>query len=182
MFAEIVFPIPVNQTYLYSVPDELKENFKIGTRVKVDFNNRVTVGYVVNLKNRIEDENIISKIKPVISIIDPAPIFTSQMYKLARWISDYYITSLGEALKIMIPSAVKEREPEIPEYNYGKRKEITLNTAQKEIFEQILKMELPSYTLIHGVTGSGKTEIYFKLIEHFIKKKSRLYILFQRYH
>ncbi len=182
MYAEIVFPIPVNNTYFYSVPDNLKSQIQKGIRVKVDFNNRLTTGYVINLKNKIEDESLISKLKPVISVIDTIPVFTPQMYKLAQWISEYYITSIGEALKVMIPSATKEKKPEIKYYENLSGKVITLTPVQNRIYNEILKLDLPAYALIYGVTGSGKTEIYLKLIEYFVKKKSKLSILYLKSH
>ena len=54
-----------------------------------------------------------------------------------------------------------------------KDKEISLNKEQKEIYESILdKINYNSrkVTLLHGVTGSGKTEIYLELIEYMLSQ------------
>lgn len=182
MFATIIFPIPINRTYFYTVPDNLKRELKIGMRVKVDFNNRLAIGYVTDLKENIEDKTIIPNLKPVISIIDKEPIFTKNMFLLARWISEYYICSIGEALKVMLPSAVNEKQPELQKIKDKISQRIVLTPAQQQIYNDILKLPIPSSVLIYGVTGSGKTEIYFKLIEYFIKKKSRFYTLSLKFH
>jgi len=171
MFAEIIFPIPVDKSYFYIVPDKLQPHIKKGVRVKVNFNNREQIGYTINLEKNLDDTSIIPKLKPILSIIDESPIFTPIMYHLAKWMSDYYITSLGDSLKAMIPGAVKEKIPEIP--NYQRENEISLTPQQNTVFNQLIRLKSPDYALIHGITGSGKTEIYFKLIKYFLKKKSR---------
>ena len=66
--------------------------------------------------------------------------------------------------------------------NFDKNKidnELTLSEAQQEAFDQIEKLFIEKeVTLLHGVTSSGKTEIYTKLIENYISQdKQVLYLL-----
>ncbi|QQK07763.1 primosomal protein N' [Miniphocaeibacter halophilus] len=77
----------------------------------------------------------------------------------------------------------KEAIIKIEEVSYGKvieeneiYKKITLNNEQKEIFNKILKSE-NNFNLIHGVTGSGKTEIYLHLTEQILKENKSVIIL-----
>jgi primosomal protein N' (replication factor Y) len=57
-------------------------------------------------------------------------------------------------------------------------KDVELNQEQREVFEQIkAKMNQEHTILLHGVTGSGKTEIYFKAIESVIKKDKQVILL-----
>ncbi|MFY9284808.1 MAG: primosomal protein N' [Miniphocaeibacter sp.] len=55
-------------------------------------------------------------------------------------------------------------------------KKITLNSEQKEIFNNILQSD-KNLNLIHGVTGSGKTEIYLHLTEEVLKENKSVIIL-----
>ncbi|MBN1898945.1 MAG: DEAD/DEAH box helicase family protein [Spirochaetes bacterium] len=171
MYARVAFPIPVNQTYYYAVPDDMKNLIRKGFRVRVNFNNRLATGFVLDVVDRI-NEKIHEKIKPILSLLDDSPVFTSSQYDLARWICEYYICSIGEALKVMIPTAVKERSSDKP--SFDKRSTIiNLTSEQKDVLQGLKKLPPRSCALIWGITGSGKTEVYFKLIESFIKKKSR---------
>jgi len=176
MFVEVVFPIPVDKSYFYSVPEELKDKIKFGIRIKADFNNRKTYGFVIDIKNEIEDKEILDKVKLIEGVIDTEPLINEFTFKLAKWVKDYYITSLGEVLKVMIPSAIKLREPSERDFNLTKKPLSILTESQEKIYNEILKMKSGEACLIYGVTGSGKTEIYFKLIDNFIKKKSKFYI------
>ena len=54
---------------------------------------------------------------------------------------------------------------------------INLNIEQKKALETI-KQETNQYNLIHGVTGSGKTEIYMKIIKELIKVNKKTIMLF----
>ena len=175
MFAKLVFPIPVNNFYYYSIPDELKHRVDVGQRVKVNFNNRDTFGYVIEKTKRLEHNIVLKEIKPLLGLIDESPVFNSQIFRLALWVSSYYFASLGETLKIMTPTGVKSREYVFDEPD-RKYKKVILTEKQQEIFDSLKKLNTPDYALIYGITGSGKTEIYLSLIEHFIKKKSKLFI------
>lgn len=175
MYIKVVFPIPLNCSYVYSVPDDFKTKVNIGIRVKVNFNNRETYGYVVEIKEKTEDLKV-GKIKPILDIIDDVPLINKQLLDLGKWISSYYFSSLGEAFKLMTPSTSKIKEYIFDDVD-GQYEEITLTEKQKYIADELKKQILPHYSLIYGITGSGKTEIYIDLIKHFLKKKSRLFTL-----
>ncbi len=186
MFAKIVFPIPVNNFYYYFLTDELASRIRIGQRVRVDFNNRKTFGYVIEIKKTI-DPGLqsrpgwdIKEIKPVFEIIDHVPLFTEQILELAFWISSYYFASIGEVINLMTPSGTKPREY-LFDKPWRENKEVVLTQRQQEIFNELKKLNPPDYALIYGITGSGKTEIYLALMEYFIKKKSRSSTWCRRY-
>ena len=180
MFAKIVFKIPINNFYYYSIPDKLEAQVSIGCRVEVNFNNRNTYGYVIDIKKKIDRNLDLKKIKPVLFCIDSVPLFTEQILKLAFWISSYYFASIGEVIKLMTPSGVKAKEYVFDKL-WRKDKNVILTDKQQEIFDSLKKLDTPDYALIYGITGSGKTEIYLALMEHYIKKKSRLSTLCLRY-
>lgn len=172
MYAKLVFSIPVNNFYFYSIPDELASRIDIGKRVRVNFNNRDTYGYVIGKEKKLEKDIASKEIKPVLDIIDEKPVFNKNILKLGSWISSYYFASLGETLKIMTPAVAKSQQYvfDKPEQEY---KKVVLTEKQHEIFSSLKELSLPEYALIFGITSSGKTEIYLSLMEYFIKKKSR---------
>jgi len=100
MFAKIVFPLPFRNAFTYSIPKEFEEFVLVGVRVVVPFGKRTLTGFVVDV---IEEAETTHKIKPVRDVLDTTPIFGKDELKFYEWVSEYYISSLGEALRNSVP-------------------------------------------------------------------------------
>jgi primosomal protein N' (replication factor Y) len=60
----------------------------------------------------------------------------------------------------------------------SEKKDVELNEKQKDIYEKIISSnDKENIFLLHGVTGSGKTEIYLKVIEHILKQGKNILLL-----
>lgn len=100
MYCQVVFPLPFRNEFTYSVPDDLRSAVQTGVRVVVPFGKRVLTGFVLSTSQTTElKENI----KPVRDVLDDMPIFDKKSLKFYEWISEYYISSLGEALRNSVP-------------------------------------------------------------------------------
>jgi len=178
MYADIVINRPIERPFTYSIPESLKEDIKIGSIVEVSFGNKVVTGYVVGLS----DECDIEKIKPINSIFDKTLCVDSKMLELTKWISTYYYSSWGESISAAIPSVLKkgasgkrqrkekhnEEEKEF-EFIDGSDKHLMPNEEQKLALDCItnsIDARIHRVFLLHGVTGSGKTEVYLQSIAH----------------
>lgn len=164
-FAEILLPTALDQFFTYSYDQDLK----IGNIVNVEFGKRKIWGVVVNI-NIIQDPKI-DKIKKIIAINDN--IFLNEKYiTFISKLANYNMVSRGLVLKSFINilnSNKTKKEPELFIQNFNQDnlnlKELLshqLEVAQN-IFEEITKNKAQNF-LIHGVTGCGKTEIYFDII------------------
>lgn len=100
MFAQVVFPLPFRNSFTYSIPIEHLEFVKTGVRVVVPFGKRTLTGFVVGVS---ETTDIEEKIKPIRDVLDDTPIFDDSSLKFYEWLSSYYISSLGEALRNSVP-------------------------------------------------------------------------------
>ncbi|HKI77462.1 MAG TPA: primosomal protein N' [Ignavibacteriaceae bacterium] len=100
MFAEIVFPLPFRNSFTYSIPKELEHFAKTGVRAVAPFGKRTLTGFIINTS---EKTDIKEKIKPISDVLDDQPIFDKKTLKFYEWISEYYLSSLGEALKLGVP-------------------------------------------------------------------------------
>lgn len=100
MFVKVVFPLPFRNSFTYSVSDDFTDLINIGVRVVVPFGNRVLTGFVIGITD-IKDTD--ATIKPIIDIIDETPVFDETSLKFYEWISEYYLCSLGEALRYSVP-------------------------------------------------------------------------------
>lgn len=99
-FCEVAFPVPVHRQFTYEIPQALADAVKIGVRVVAPFRKRFLTGVVTSLTS----ETDIKEIKPVQDVLDEQPMFSEEMLRLTKWISDYYLSSWGEALKTAGPT------------------------------------------------------------------------------
>ena len=177
-FADIVINRPIEGPFTYSIPESLKEDIEIGSVVEVSFRNKIVIGYVVGFPDKCD----IEKIKPLNSIVDKTLSIDSKMLELTKWISEYYYSSWGEAISAAIPSVVKKgasgkrqrkekHDEEKKEFEFvdGSDKHLMPNEEQKLALDSIMdSMNTRTHRvfLLHGVTGSGKTEVYLQSIAH----------------
>ncbi len=92
--------MPFKNAFTYSIPDELKDALEVGVRVVVPFGKRILTGFVVEISKTTD---VKEKIKPVRDVLDENPIFDKDSLKFYEWISEYYLSSLGEALRNSVP-------------------------------------------------------------------------------
>ncbi len=186
MYADIVIPVPFD-TFTYSVPSELERCMAVGVRVVVPFGkSKKYVGLVVALHNQ---PPVGVTIKRIESMLDAEPIVTQSQLEFWRWIAHYYMSPLGDVFKAAFPAGMKKDEEE----KKRRRKNIveqtadlgvpgvqnTLNASQQTAYKQILESwTTHDITLLHGVTSSGKTEVYIHLIQKYLDEgKQVLYLL-----
>ena len=99
LYAKVVFGLPVEGPFDYSVPQTLYKKIGAGKRVWVSFGNRRMLGFVVGLSKKTEIKNL----KPISEAIDDLPVLDKGMLSLTKEISDYYCCSWGEAIQAALP-------------------------------------------------------------------------------
>ncbi|KPU43980.1 primosomal protein N' [Oxobacter pfennigii] len=92
----------------YLIPEIYEKKLKIGMRVIVPFGQRRLEGYVVNIK--IHTDIPMDKIRPVEYIPDEEEIFSSNQILLSKWISEEYLCSVADSLKLVIPPQMVLKE------------------------------------------------------------------------
>jgi len=176
MQANVLFPIN-SEAFTYTVPEELRSDIKIGSRVEAPFKRSYKTGIVIaldrnpqsaSLKRTAGQKKNIS-LKPVTSLLDEAPFLSNNILRLIDWVSQYYMSAAGLALKNAVPSAFftgkKAGKPRIIyEEEAKKSKHFNLTNDQKKALNEINSVDKGVF-LIHGVTGSGKTEIYIRAVK-----------------
>ncbi len=169
-YAEIAIGLPIAKPFHYRIPEELKDKIEIGKRVWAPFKNRPIVGYVLGFVESPE----VKEVKNISSVIDETPILDRHMLELTKWMADYYYTSWGEAIETAMPGPLKKgktkivpRHPlteEVYEPTKKFKPSIQQEGALKPILKSISERKSDVY-LLHGITGSGKTEVYLQSIE-----------------
>ena len=121
------------------------------------------------------------KIKPILKVLDDVPPLSKNMRSFVDWVAQYTLSPAGMILKMVLPTDVCEKskkpiEFEIPQIN---KNEIHFSDEQQFAVNRILpKIEQKfSVTLIDGVTGSGKTAVYFEAISKALKLNKQVLVL-----
>ncbi|MFW6129540.1 MAG: replication restart helicase PriA [Atribacterota bacterium] len=175
-YYNISFPIPVFKQFIYCS----EEDIKVGCRVRVSFGNKLSTGYVTQILPEDTDKNY--KIKKIKKVIDQEPLITPGLMKLASVMSKYYIASLGEVLSTILPASLLPTKRKVKQSNISKKVDsgYLLSEEQKKALTSIKKScndNKYDEFLIHGVTDSGKTEVYLQLTAHLIDKEKQVIIL-----
>ena len=266
-YADVILPVPLYATFTYAIPEGM--HVVEGVRVLVPFGRGKKY---VGLVDRVHDQQPQGyAVKPIDSVMDEAPIVTGSQLAQWHWISDYYLSPIGDVYKAALPGGLKAEdgykpktetyirlteqyrnvtalhvalnvlaraknqlnvfteylalshwdeiedgvpteevtreelmnvtscssatlkqleqrqmletyEVEVGRLNHGGpyRPELikTLSAAQEEAYNQILlSMMKKQVTLLHGVTSSGKTEIYIHLIQRALDRKEQVLFL-----
>lgn len=158
----------------------------IGTRCWVPFRNSTRLGIVIGCDS---PQNSTLILKPITELLDQTPFFTDELLALCRWISRYYHAPLPLVFSLALPKRFRlgkeistraRKKTALPPVftNDSHATPKILNQEQIHVIETI-KQHTHGYGcyLLHGVTGSGKTEVYLHLAAHILASKQQVLIL-----
>ena len=113
LWAEIIMPLALPNTYTYAIPVELVEKVKPGCRAEVELKNKKYAGIV----KIILDKEPAYKTKVILNVLDDEPILYPQQLQLWYWISNYYMCSEGEVMAAALPTHFKLSSETVLIYN-----------------------------------------------------------------
>lgn len=181
MYIEVILPVPLADTYTYFVPPEMEALIVSGGLVNVEFGKKHYIALVHSIHNNASKE--IKTIRPITSVEISHSIIRNKQLDFWQWIANYYLCKLGDVYKAVIPSGF--RSGKLPKRKNKKEKTTStialnkLSPLQEKALKEIQSgFQSKEVCLLHGVTSSGKTEIYTHLIQETIDKGQQvLYIL-----
>jgi len=178
MIVDVAFPIPVHKNFSYSVPENLKHKIRMGIRISAPFGKRTAAGWVVGCKESTRLEGI----KEIAGVIEePVP---EGLYKLAEWISGYYVCSMGLSLSIVFSRNLGTAKKKGAEYDGSFSEKLPAwlpLPGQKEIIEELNLSITGGRTekfLLKGESDTGKTEVLMHCINTCQQEnKSAIYLV-----
>lgn len=96
-----------DKLFEYLIPASLHETAAVGSRVLVPFGkgNRKRQGIIIEISSCQERELI----KPLVAVLEKAPLISREMIELAFWLKSRYYCTMFDALKAMLPAGVNFR-------------------------------------------------------------------------
>ncbi len=168
----VALDIPLPRLFDYTVTDALPED--VGRCVRVPFGSGEKVGVIVALAESSEHD----KLKPAGEILRGMPALPTDWLALAEFCSRYYQHPLGEVMAMALPPQL--RRGKLP--STRKSKLVPAAEGPPPLLPELLLEQTHAVAavaagfgryaayLLHGVTGSGKTEVYLRLIEQVLEQ------------
>ncbi len=111
-YAEVVVntkTTPGNDIFTYKIPPAELPQIKAGVLISVPFHGRKLDGIIIDLKKTLPKDLSPDKLKKIIKVLDPEPVVDNIHLTLAKWMSGYYVASLGETLfENLVPVAKRQ--------------------------------------------------------------------------
>ncbi len=104
LFVNVIIPLPVEGVFTYRVPFEWNDKVEVGKRVIVQFGRKKL--YTALIEEIIETPPK-QQAKYILDIIDEVPVVNDLQLKLWKWISEYYMCTIGETMNVALPSGLK---------------------------------------------------------------------------
>lgn len=168
----VALDIPLPRLFDYTVTDAAPED--VGRCVRVPFGSGEKVGVIVAVAESSEHD----KLKPAGEILRGMPALPPDWLALAEFCSRYYQHPLGEVMAMALPPQL--RRGKLP--TARKSKNVPAAENSPPLLPELLPEQASAVAavaagfgryaayLLHGVTGSGKTEVYLRLIEQVLEQ------------
>ena len=178
---KVALDVPLAKLFDYSLPAAMR--VARGDRVAVRFGNRSQIGVVV--ENDASSELDLDRLKPIGAVRDDAPSLPGDWLELMRFLASYYQRPLGETIIAALPPRLRSVKPlprkalePAPSSSPRFVAPHALTEAQAAAAQRIASSfgRFAAF-LLHGVTGSGKTEVYLHAIAEVVRAGGQALVL-----
>lgn len=171
----VALDVPLHRFFDYLAPEgEALTVADIGLRVRVPFGRQSKIGVLVALPE--SSDFLPAQLKSVETILRDLPPLPPDWFRLCEFCAAYYQAPLGEVMISTLPAGLRRLDPPKARATRRATKGLpaqacpTLTAEQQAALDRIAADAGESGDsfrayLLHGVTGSGKTEVYLRLVE-----------------
>ncbi len=132
-YVDVIVPLPLPGMFTYSVPDGMEGEVVFGKRLLVPFG---TSKKYVAMAVKVHDDQPEFECKPVEQVLDSSPILLDEQFRLWQWISEYYLSPLGDVFNAAFPAGLKSME------RYKPKMELYVDLSENYRNEQALHAAL----------------------------------------
>jgi primosomal protein N' (replication factor Y) len=166
--ARIALDVPLEQAFDFLVPEGLEP--ERGRLVVVPFGRSSKVGVVLERRSSTAIEG--ERLREISGIVEDVAPLAEADFRLLEFCAAYYLRPLGEVLHASLPPRLRQAKrraikpvPHVPESRGPFASPVEL-TAEQESAVRALREGFGRFqpSLLFGITGSGKTEVYLRLI------------------
>lgn len=155
MYANVIIEYgakALNKTFIYKIPEELKDKIKVGIKVYVPFGKMEVFGFVMEIVNSNDTEY---DAKEIIRIDNEELVLSKELMDVGKYLSSITLCTLITAYQTMLPSSLKIKKQE---HNYDKFDEYLVLTDKLKAMEYICKYprRMAQIKAINNILEVGK--------------------------
>ena len=195
MLADVILPLALHGALTYRVPDDMAPRIRVGQLVIVPVKRKHYTAIVLRTYDGAADP----KLRDVVGLVEPTPLITPDQLRLWRWMAQYYMCTPGEVAKAALPAGFKDEEKMSRRAAKVESDDQALLCAPLKALPEQLRHQLSpaqqraaaeitafwqgegeaarNVVLLHGVTSSGKTEVYVRLIQEVLSRGEQVLYL-----
>ncbi len=170
--ANVAIPVPLQQLFTYSIPENLHAKIRRGSIVTVQFGKKKVNGVVVSFPQTSSGFSL----KPILDTIDGSLTLNEEQLRLAEWLSDYYLAPIGETIKLFLPVGFHQtmrrivslvnKYTESPKLTPAQKKIVTV-LNQKNNLSLLQLQKRAGIKNIYSVTNELASSGIIKIIDQF---------------
>ena len=195
MYYEVIPTTTFKKSPLFSdglLTYSFDQNLAPGTIVSIPLGKKTTLGIIYRKTTAPTDQNFV--IKSINKIVHPIPL-PNHLLKSLAWLSSYYLNPVAKTANLFLPLGIEKNRRKkssastfIPQFSNPIQDiaspiaattthyQIPLNPAQKQALTELHKIKTHT-KLLHGITGSGKTNIYLELASQVFSSNQSVILL-----
>jgi primosomal protein N' (replication factor Y) (superfamily II helicase) len=158
LYAELILPLAVPNTYTYSLPPDIADSVQAGMRVEVQFGKNKLYAALVLRTHNVPPAY---RTKDIIAVLDAAPILGAHQLAFWQWVSSYYCCHLGEVMNAALPSGLR----------LGSETRILLAQAYKERNELLDTLHLSDDEFLLCEALTVQNELSIEDIRSIVQRK-----------
>lgn len=135
-FISVILPLPLRQTFTYSVSEVLAQKVRAGMRVVVPFGKRKLYTAIVQIVHSQMPETVYS-IKEIAGLLDEKPIVRHPQLLFWQWISDYYCAPIGDVFQAAVPAGLKLQSETLITLNADFQAETHMSEREYKILDAL---------------------------------------------
>lgn len=151
MYADVIVPLPIANTYTYALPEGMEREVMVGSRVVVPFGRKkFYTAIIVRLHDTPPTEY---ETKDVVEVLDTHPIILPNQYRFWEWIASYYLCTMGDVYKAALPAGMKLESETIVELNSDYEATEPLPEREQRILDLLANEKEQSITVLEKESG-----------------------------
>ena len=195
MYYEVIPTTTFKKSPLFSdglLTYSFDQNLAPGTIVSIPLGKKTALGIIYRKTTAPTDQNFV--IKSINKIVHPIPL-PNHLLKSLAWLSSYYLNPVAKTANLFLPLGIEKnrrkkssastfipqssnpiQDMTSPNAATTTHYQIPLNPAQKQTLTELRKIKTHT-KLLHGITGSGKTNIYLELASQVFNSNKSVILL-----
>lgn len=149
-YADVILPLPLEDSYTYRIPPDMEKAVTTGCRVIVHFGKK---RYYTAIVTEVHTRMPKYETKEIFALLDTAPILRRPQLPFWRWISSYYLCTLGDVYKAALPSGLKLESETAVTYNEDFEADAPLRPNEQAVLDAFAGLMRLTISEIEKKTG-----------------------------